>query len=198
MPTSYVSQISIILKLLSKIKPQSILDAGVGFGKYGMLCREYNDIVHGRYQKENWITEIVGIEGYSEYRNPVHNYVYNRMYYGLIEEVIPTLQDKFQITLLIDVLEHFSKEDGKKVINLLQEVTTDFLIISTPIIVKHQSYLSNELEEHKSQWTLDDFIEFPIEQFEFFNENDNGGILVILNSKRTTKKKVFTSSLMYK
>ncbi|WP_164669963.1 hypothetical protein [Virgibacillus doumboii] len=196
MPTSYVSQISLILKLLSEVRPKSILDAGVGFGKYGMLCREYKDIVHGRYNKEDWVTEIVGIEGYTQYQNPVHNYVYDKVYYGLIEDVLPYIVRSFEVTLLIDVLEHFTKDDGKKIIYQLLDIS-DFLYIATPIIVKKQSYLFNELEEHKSQWALEDFKDFPIERFEFFNEKDNGGMLILLNSKRTTQKEVFTKSLQY-
>ncbi len=41
MPTSHLYQISDILEIISLIRPRSVLDVGVGFGKYGLLAREY-------------------------------------------------------------------------------------------------------------------------------------------------------------
>lgn len=53
MPTSYPEAISSILELVRREEPRSILDLGVGFGKYGMLCREMLDIPYERYSREH-------------------------------------------------------------------------------------------------------------------------------------------------
>ncbi|MBA7677027.1 hypothetical protein ES703_85275 [subsurface metagenome] len=39
MPTSYYSQLNEIMELIVLTDPKSILDVGVGFGKYGFLSR---------------------------------------------------------------------------------------------------------------------------------------------------------------
>lgn len=40
MPTSWYNVIPEILSLIEKHKPRSILDIGIGFGKYGVLIRK--------------------------------------------------------------------------------------------------------------------------------------------------------------
>jgi len=67
--------------------PISILDVGVGFGKWGHLFREYTDINEAendpaRYQRKKWRVRIDGIEGYAAYLTPMHRYLYNHLHVG--------------------------------------------------------------------------------------------------------------------
>lgn len=165
MPTSYHGQISTILDFIIEEKPKSILDIGVGFGKYGILCRDALDIPFERYKKDDWETIIDGIEGYISYRNPIHDYVYNEVYYGLIEDIIDNIHKHYDIALMIDVLEHFDKEIGEKTINKILK-KCKALIISVPAIPAEQNYLDNELEIHKSVWTASDFKIYDIKKVE--------------------------------
>ena len=52
MPTSWYQAVPAIIDLVHMDGPQSILDIGVGFGKYGVLLRESIDIPYERYDKE--------------------------------------------------------------------------------------------------------------------------------------------------
>jgi len=47
MPTSNWQNISYNIDLIRKIKPQSILDVGVGFGRWGILLREFLELWEG-------------------------------------------------------------------------------------------------------------------------------------------------------
>lgn len=153
MPTSYPEAISSILELVRREKPRSILDLGVGFGKYGMLCREMLDIPFERYSRETWQIVIDGVEGYAKYRNPIHDYVYNRVIYEPIQQAIKTL-GVYDVTLLIDVLEHFEQTEGEGLIKEILEHTAKVLIVSTPRQpAKQTAYLDNTLEAHLSAWT---------------------------------------------
>lgn len=165
MPTSFHGQISTILDFILKERPETILDAGVGFGKYGVLCRELLDIASERYEKSDWQVRIDGIEGFSEYRNPIHDYVYDRVYYGLIQEAPEKLETSYDLALMIDVLEHFSKEEGYRAVDGLLK-RCRLLLISVPAIPCEQSYLSNDLEEHKSIWKPEDFRRFKVKRVE--------------------------------
>jgi len=47
MPTSHPFQLDDIVQFIIETAPQSILDIGVGFGKYGVFAREYLGPTHG-------------------------------------------------------------------------------------------------------------------------------------------------------
>lgn len=160
MPTSWIQSIPEILSEVQKYKPKSILDIGIGFGKYGVLLRETMELAEERYEKKDWSIKIDGIEAFKDYHNPLHDYVYDKVYYDTVSNCIEKLPD-YDVVLLIDVLEHFEKEEGKDVIRKILKHTNKALIISTPLYPAPQGeYLSNKYEEHKSRWTQLDFADF--------------------------------------
>ena len=62
---------------------------------------------------------------------------------------------------MVDVLEHFTKKDGIKLLDICVS-KSDGVLISTPKNVSSQgSVFNNEHEEHVSQWTIDDFAKWP-------------------------------------
>ena len=66
MPSSRANTIPTVIHLVRQLEPRSILDIGVGFGKWGHLFREYTDILQAehdppRYQRANWQVRIDGI-----------------------------------------------------------------------------------------------------------------------------------------
>jgi len=160
MPSSSAQLISPIIEMISSLKPQSVLDIGVGFGKFGFLCREYLELWDGREQYGDWQKRIDGIEAFPKYVTPLQKQIYDEIYIGDASEVLPTLTHKYDLILLIDVIEHFSLEDGQK---LLQECAkrSRGCIISTPLTVTPQeAAFDNDYEIHKSTWTKDHFSEF--------------------------------------
>ena len=54
MPTSYPHQINEIVRLVLAVNPASLLDIGVGFGKYGFLAREYLELFGESEQYAKW------------------------------------------------------------------------------------------------------------------------------------------------
>src|SRR2546429_1935680 len=87
MPSSRPNAIPTVIRLARQLKPGSILDIGVGFGKWGHLFREYTDIQQAerepeRYQRQNWRLKIDGIEGHAPYLTEMHRYLYNEIYLG--------------------------------------------------------------------------------------------------------------------
>ena len=87
MPSSRVNHVPAIIGLIRQLQPASILDVGVGFGKWGHLFREYTDIVAAeheprRYEREHWQVRIDGLEGHAPYITPMHRYLYNEIHLG--------------------------------------------------------------------------------------------------------------------
>ncbi|MFS0784361.1 glycosyltransferase [Bacillus sp. 1P06AnD] len=190
MPTSWYQAVPAIIDLVVMDQPKSVLDIGVGFGKYGLLLREAFDIPYERYEKADWHLQVDGIEGFEGYRNPVHDYVYDRMHYGNVFNILPELDQKYDTLLLIDVLEHFEKEEGLRLIDDLLSITNTSLIVSTPIIPSPQGeYLGNVLETHRSRWSIVDFADYDY-HFSEVKVGDNGAY--IFKFYPTPKKKAET------
>lgn len=153
MPTSHHRQISTIMDAVILINPRSVLDIGVGFGKYGVLCREYLELWDGREDYHTFTRQIDGIEAFEDYLTPLHQYVYDHVYIGEASSVIKTLKTSYDLVLLIDVLEHLSETQGRTLIRELLKRNKG-IIISTPKDIGHQDdAFQNPHEHHVSQWT---------------------------------------------
>jgi len=156
MPSSQPENISTIVKWIDEVDPRSMLDVGVGFGKFGVLAREYTDIRHGRYEQKEWQVVIDGIEVFSRYCNPVWQ-VYNRVYCQDAIELLPHLKN-YELILLGDVIEHFSRLEGRAVLDACMRLATKAIIVSTPLGPYPQGALfGNTHERHQSEWKVADF-----------------------------------------
>jgi hypothetical protein len=159
MPTSKPDIISPVAKKIMEINPLSVLDIGVGHGKWGFLAREYTDIWNWRHYKPEWKARIDGIEIFEKYRNPVWAYAYDNIYIGNARDVLKTLP-QYDLCVMIDVLEHFTKEDGLGLVS--QILATSKSAIISYSNCPQGSVRGNDHEEHLSEWTQGDF-----EIFEF-------------------------------
>jgi len=159
MPTSHLHQINEILELIVLTNPQTILDVGVGFGKYGALAREYLELRDGRNQYNDWQRRIDGIEVFSDYITPLHDYIYDTVRIGDATEIISTLNLRYDLILLIDVLEHFTKEEGVVFLDACMQKGRNVLI-STPKIFFQQRGFNNPYEQHLSHWKKKDLSVF--------------------------------------
>jgi hypothetical protein len=165
MPSSRPNTIPIVIHLLRQLKPQSILDVGVGFGKWGHLFREYTDINEAehdpaRYQRENWRVRIDGIEGHAAYLTPMHAFLYNKLHVGDAAALIHALP-RYDLIFLGDVIEHFEKVAGFELLEAACGRANKAVIVSTPRFETEQEDLcGNELERHRSLWAEEDFKAF--------------------------------------
>ncbi len=151
MGSSHVFQISKLIELIMLTNPQSVLDIGTGFGKYGFLTREYLDSNYF-LDRDMSRVRIDGIEGYAQYINSVHKYVYNEIHSGDAAKIIPELSTKYDLVLLLDVLEHLQPNVGKDLISHIVE-QHGAIVVSTPKYVGRQHDENNSLQEHVSQWS---------------------------------------------
>ncbi|TES46072.1 hypothetical protein E2L07_19740 [Halalkalibacterium halodurans] len=79
MPTSWIQAIPEIMEEVERFKPNSILDIGIGFGKYGVLLRESLELPYERYSKSDWKVRLDGVEAFTNYKNPIHEHVYDKV-----------------------------------------------------------------------------------------------------------------------
>jgi len=165
MPSSRPSTIPTVIHLLRQLRPASILDVGVGFGKWGHLFREYTDILEAerdpaRYEREHWQVRIDGIEGHAEYITEMHHFLYNHIYVGDARKLIPS-GETYDLIFMGDMLEHLEKEPGYQLLNDALEKAKRAVIVTTPKFETAQTDLcANPLERHHSLWAVRDFLKF--------------------------------------
>lgn len=164
MPSSRPCTIPLVLSLVRHVNPSTVLDVGIGFGKWGYLFREYTDIAASehdpaRYKKDAWRTQIEGIEAFEPYLHPAHEYIYDEVHIGNALEVLPSL-GMYDVVFLGDVIEHFEMTDGKKLLKAAMEHNGTCVLVTTPRFETGQAELcENPLETHRSLWSESDFKE---------------------------------------
>lgn len=167
MASSSCERIPAIIKLFRNCNPKSILDVGIGFGKYGLLLREYLDVKNRRYWKKEWKIKLDGVEAFPTFITPVHEYLYNNIYIDNVMNLVR--QDKlgyYDIYLMIAVIEHLSKEDGQELLDYAYN-HSKMIVIGIPYNLKNpasdlsqKSKFGNDLEVHQSLWRIPDFKRF--------------------------------------
>jgi len=170
MPSSDHNTITPILEIIREIQPKTVLDIGVGCGKFGMLIREYIDGHWNQrafHNPETWKTTLIGMEIWKDYITPAHEYLYDEIVicnaYKYLKEC--NHLGKFDLILMADVIEHFTKEEGRELIGILRDkwlTETGHLVIATPnfqtqINNESLAVFGNKHEVHRSRWAMQDF-----------------------------------------
>ena len=141
-----------------------ILDIGAGFGKWGFLIRDSFDVMtFQNFNKKDWKIDITAIEPFPNCITPLQENIYNRI---IKKDFFDCIDDLGQFDLVIfgDVIEHFEKEKGHEVLKKIFEHTNN-IIVSTPNgFMPQGAWAENELEIHKSGWTIEDFNNYNVKE----------------------------------
>lgn len=156
MPSSQPYQIPKVLECIIAANPMSILDIGVGFGKYGFLAREYLEIWDHSKPYSTFTRRIDGVEVFPDYLTPVHNYVYNAVFNGDAREVVPKLEP-YDLVLVVDVLEHFDREEARSLLEVLIARNGGVLVSVPRDLGEQEDVFGNEHEAHHASWSVKDF-----------------------------------------
>jgi hypothetical protein len=143
MPTSEHWQIPWIVDLMVRERPATILDVGAGYGKYGVLAREF--------------VEPARLDGMDA--NPPRYAVYDHFYEGDIRhlaEIMPPDPSRYDLALFIETIEHLEKEEGWNVLAQIARRSRRVLV-SSPWGFRPQEVPGQPFESHRSGWTPLDF-----------------------------------------
>ena len=131
--------------------PSSVLDLGMGMGLWGTCVRQWLD-----YGVKPYRTKLVGVEGWEGYRNPIWD-IYDRVVCSEIIAFLSGSTETFDCILLLDVIEHFTKEDGISALGLIRARLNPggVAFIGTPAVFMEQGAVyGNELERHRCLWNV--------------------------------------------
>lgn len=154
MPISDLHGLPAIADEIYRLQPKTVLDLGVGFGLYGVLCRQVLDAMHGRCRMDQWTVSIHGVEAYRQYKNPAWQCY-------TIVDILDFSKDfgaaGHDLVLMIDSLEHLDPEDGTALLNLLV-ANNRHVIVSVPVEYCPQgATFGNPYEEHKTHYKGHEF-----------------------------------------
>lgn len=138
MGTSERWQIPHVLDVLVAEQPKTVLDVGAGWGKYGVLTREY--------------TPAVRVDGLDV--GPPRHPGYDHFYLGdvrEIDQVLPPDAPVYDLALFQEVLEHLEKADGWAVLDRLVRRARRVLV-TTPVGYRPQENAEAPFENHRSGW----------------------------------------------
>jgi 2-polyprenyl-3-methyl-5-hydroxy-6-metoxy-1,4-benzoquinol methylase len=154
MPTSDPLLLTPVVKQIVALQPQSILDIGIGFGKWGALAREYTDVWVKRPVN---VVRIDGVEIFEKYRSVNWGH-YDHIYIGHISDILPKLES-YDMILFLEVLEHIEKIEALELLEICRSKckTLIFSYTNTP----QGPAFGNIHETHLSTWAEKDF-DFPL------------------------------------
>lgn len=152
------------------LPPFKVLDVGCGFGKWGFLLRDTFDVMFAqRFNKPDWILDITGIEPFEKCITPIQQGLYNRIIAKYIRECESELE-KYDLVIFGDVIEHFDKEEGYKVLDMLFKYSNN-IIVSTPYgFMPQGAWAGNEREIHRSGWKEDDFKTYNVVEYKILED----------------------------
>lgn len=136
--------------LIRSLPIQSVLDIGVGEGKYGRLLRQYQPHAH-----------VTGVEVMSDYitrfnLNEFYDRIINCNILDFMKQEVDTIYD---LVIMGDVIEHLPKSGGTDVLHFYVH-RARYLMILYPERTFQGTYLDNPHEAHISVWTKADFSPF--------------------------------------
>lgn len=159
MPLSIWLGMEDTLQAIVERRPASVLDAGTGFGLWGMLLRQYLDVWSGRIQPEQWTTRIDGIEIDGRRVQPHARHLYTEILLGDIRTIVPrrAAELRYDVILFGDVIEHLPKEDGRALLDAAIPLAGQLVVVRIPLGEGWRREGRDEPDHHRSQWYASDF-----------------------------------------
>lgn len=159
---SYPQNRAHIMNIVRIMRPQSILDIGVGTGYYGEIIRRLAPDI-----------KLDGIEIWKDYENERWR-CYDNIFACDIRDFD---YGGYDLYLMVDIIEHLPRDDAYSLIDKINGT----ILISTPHHFVQEGE-SNPYQNHVSEWRVDDFKKYNIKDY----SNYLSVIVVINNEKVNT------------
>jgi len=159
MPVSIWLGLEDCLQVIAERRPRAVLDAGIGFGLWGGLLRQYLDVWSGRIYPSQWATRIDGIEIDGRRVQAHARYLYTDILIGDIREIVPrrAAEQPYDVILFGDVLEHLPKDSGRAVLDAAIGLARQLVVVRIPLGDGWRREGREEPDHHRSQWHAADF-----------------------------------------
>lgn len=153
MGTSSWQNIPFCIELMRRIDPSTVLDVGIGFGRWGFVSREFLEAWHERPLPRDWKLRVDGIEAFPPAITGYHRLLYNQIFEGDALAILPSLSTRYDLVILGDVLEHFAKSAALRLMDSALS-TGRYVLLVVPLGAdwpQGERY-GNPFERHLSEW----------------------------------------------
>jgi hypothetical protein len=196
--TSNWQQIPFCIEALMKIAPRRVLDVGVGFGRWGIIVREFCDVWYQRVFKDQWEVHLEGIEAFPRSIVDYHREFYNKIHIGDAAQIVPALPGPWDVVIYGDVLEHFTKEQAHQLLHTSLE-RSEYVIVNIPIGEEHPQgeLYGNSFERHLSSWQVADFRPFGLVRhvlLKDYIERDYGSFVLSRRDPKDLRASLFSKA----
>lgn len=186
MPLSIWDGMEDCLRVITRARPRTVLDVGIGFGLWGHLLRQYLDVWSGRVQREQWTTRIDGIEIDERRIQPHARHLYTSLHVGDMRALVPALAaaTAYDVILFGDVLEHVDKPDALAVLDAAVRLAGEIVVVRIPMGDGWRREGREPPDHHRSQWMPDDFVPYraTIQLYDFIG---NPYALVVITAGKS-------------
>jgi hypothetical protein len=157
--TSNWQQIPFCVEAMLDVAPMRVLDVGIGFGRWGMLVREFCEEWKGRQYRENWRVHLEGIEAFPKNVEEYHHLFYDWIHIGDAAQVLGGLGQDWDLVVFGDVLEHWPKDVARRALERALDMAR-YVLVNIPLGERWERgpMNGNPYEAHLSAWTLDEFL----------------------------------------
>lgn len=176
MPTSSPVVIAEVVNQIEQVPHETVLDVGPGFGKYGLLLREYLNV------KPLW---LVAVEKHAPYVDQFRwlDCVYDDVWVGDVQDLADSTLAKFDVVLMCDVIEHIDEHIARA---LLVRIPGRVVICTPRDFFQTDDGLPDS-ERHVSHWPEEKLRAVGAEigrEFEMLYTNHVGAVIARIAPKR--------------
>jgi len=102
-----------------------------------------------------------GVEILEPYRNPIWSFAYDEVHVCDVETLLDKGGERYDLILCCDVIEHFDKDSGRRVLGKMLQRAKAVIIVSPIGHYPQEAIYGNAHEAHKSEWGEGDFSHLP-------------------------------------
>lgn len=199
MGTSNWQNIPYCVEAILALQPLRVLDVGIGFGRWGIVLREFGDVWAGRVHRPLWKIRVEGIEAFPKNVDDYHRVFYDVIHEGDARVVIPTLPRDWDLVIFGDVLEHFEKEEGKRLL-AWAVASSRYVMVNLPLgegWEQDEAY-DNPYERHLAAWSEGDVRAYPVRNSALFLDSVGrpfGSFLLSESDPAALEQRVFPGAI---
>ncbi len=191
MGTSNWQQIPFCVEALMAVEPMRVLDLGIGFGRWGMLVREFCEEWKGRVHRENWRVRLEGVEAYPKNVEEYHHFFYDWVHVGDAAAVLARSKERWDLIIFGDVLQQWPKDAARAALRRALSVS-DYVLVNVPLGDgwRRGAAYGNPFERHRSSWAAEELLALsPVRHalFQEYQGRDYGAFLLSREDPRALR-----------
>ncbi|MCK4341966.1 MAG: hypothetical protein KAY37_09615 [Phycisphaerae bacterium] len=173
---------------LLKIAPRNVLDVGVGFGRWGMIVREFCEVWLPATGRQNGRVHIEGIEAVAECITAHHKEFYDELHVAEAADVFDDLTGPWDLTIFGHVLEHMPRDVALKLLRAAVERSQYVLVnVTLGAVYPQPESPANPYERRESNWESADFSAFPVVRKAWFSDHAGRPLATFIISRNDTR-----------